>query len=185
MKRKYKPSGIQVGLILSLIVGMVNLFFLGSVLLRQNAAKQLEADKLALQENFDQLETVNQQQLDDLQADLEQINDEVRELEASFPELGAPFSVFNRGLEIAQASQADLLSISLVNTEVQETASGVLILEEYDLELLASLESCLSFIEKVEEAGLDSVVMQYVGIIPADGICSLGIKTMGFPTPPQ
>ncbi len=182
MKTKNKLSGIRVGLILSLIAGMVNLIFLGSAFIRQNATKQLEADKLALQENFTQLETVNQEQLDALQADLDQIQAEVLELEASFPELGAPFNLFNRGLELALTSQLDLLSISSINTEVQETGSGVLILEEYDLELIGALDNCLSFIERVETVGLDSVVMQYAVINPADGICSLEIKTMGYPT---
>ena len=119
MKIKNKLTGIRVGLILSLIAGVVNLIFLGSAFLRRNATNQLEADQLALQENFTQLETVNQEQLDALQADLDLIQAEVLELESSFPELGAPFNLFNRGLELAQASQLDLLSISSVNTEIQ------------------------------------------------------------------
>ena len=185
MKNKYKITGVRVGLILSLLAAVVNLIFLGSALLRRNAGNQLEADQIALQENFTQLETVNKEQLDALQADLELIQAEVIELESSFPELGAPFNLFNRGLELAQVSQLELLSISSVNTEIKETGSGLLILEEYDLELVGDLDSCLAFIERVEADGLDSVVMQYAGIIPVDGTCSLGIKTMGYPTSRQ
>ncbi|TFG49358.1 MAG: hypothetical protein E4H33_02440 [Anaerolineales bacterium] len=182
MNRKNKLSGIRVGLIFSLIAAMLNLIFLGGASLRQKAAEQLELDHSTLEENFTQLEKVNQDQLDALRADLEIIQAEVVELEASFPELGAPFDVFSRGLELAQASQLDLISIYAVNSELQETASGILLFEEYDLELNGSLINCLTFIEKIETAGLDSVVMQSAGIFPADGICSLEIKTMGYPS---
>ena len=90
--------------------------------IRQKATKQLETDRLALEDNFSELEKVNKEQLDVLQADSESIQAEVVELESSFPELGAPFDVFNRGLELAQASELDLLSISSVNTEIKKRA---------------------------------------------------------------
>lgn len=182
MKKNNRHSGIRVGLILSLITAVVNLIFLGSVNLRQKATKQLETDRLALEENFSELEKINRDQLDALQEDLISIQVEVLELEASFPELGAPYDVFTRGLDLAKASQLNLLSISSANSELQETASGVLIFEEYDIELIGTLINCLTFIEKIEAAGLDSVVMQYAGILPVEGICSLEVKTMGYPT---
>jgi hypothetical protein len=182
MKTKSRLSGIQVGLILSLITAMVNLIFLGSVSLRQKATKQLETDRQALEENFSELEKVNRDQLDVLQEDLDSIQAEVVELETSFPELGAPFDVFNRGLELAEANQLNLLSISSANLELQETASGVLIFEEYDIELIGTLVNCLTYIEKIEAAGLDSVVMQSASILPEEGICSLEVMTMGYPS---
>ena len=144
MRTKNRVSGIRVGLILSLIAAVVNLIFLGSVSLRQKATKQLEVDRLALEENFSQLEKVNRDQLDALQADLDSIQTEVLELEASFPELGAPFDVFNRGLDLAEVSQVNLLSISSTNSDIQETASGVLIFEEYNIELIGTLINCLT-----------------------------------------
>jgi hypothetical protein len=182
MKTKSRLSGIRVGLILSLITAVVNLIFLGSVSLRQKATKQLETDRQALEENFSELEKVNRDQLDALQEDLDSIQAEVVELETSFPELGAPFDVFNRGLELAEANQLNLLSISSANLELQETASGVLIFEEYDIELIGTLVNCLTYIEKIEAAGLDSVVMQSAGILPEEGICSLEVMTMGYPS---
>ncbi len=182
MKKNSKLSGIRVGLILSLISAVVNLIFLGSVSLRQKATKQLEIDRITLEENFSELEKVNRDQLDALQVDLDSIQAEVVELEASFPELGAPFDVFNRGYELAEASQLDLISISSANSEIQETVSGVLIFEEYDIELIGTLVNCLTYIEKIEAAGLDSVVMQSAGILPEEGICSLEVMTMGYPS---
>jgi hypothetical protein len=182
MKTKSRLSGIQVGLILSLITAVVNLIFLGSVSLRQKATKQLETDRQTLEENFSELEKVNRDQLDALQEDLDNIQAEVVELEASFPELGAPFDVFIRGYELAEASQLDLISISSTSSELQETVSGVLIFEEYDIELIGTLVNCLTYIEKIEAAGLDSVVMQSAGILPEEGICSLEVMTMGYPS---
>lgn len=182
MKKNSRLSGIRVGLILSLIVAAVNLILLGSGSLRQKAIKQLETDRLTLEENFSELEKVNRDQLDALQADLNDIQAEVVELEASFPELGAPFDVFNRGYELAEASQLDLISISSTNSELQETVSGELIFEEYDIELIGTLVKCLTYIEKIEAAGLDSVVMQSASVVPEEGICSLEVMTMGYPT---
>ncbi len=182
MKKNSRLSGIRVGLILSLVAAVVNLIFIGSVSLRQNATKQLEIDRLVLEENFSELEKVNRDQLDTLQADLDNIQAEVVELEASFPELGAPFDVFNRGLELGESSQLDLISISSTNSELQETVSGVLIFEEYDIELIGTLVNCLTYIEKIEAAGLESVVMQSASILPEEGICSLEVMTMGYPS---
>jgi hypothetical protein len=182
MNKNSRLSGIRVGLILSLITAVVNLIFLGSVSLRQKATKQREIDRLTLEENLSELEKVNRDQLDALQTDLDSIQAEVVELEASFPEIGAPFDVFNRGYELAEASQLDLISISSTNSELQETVSGVLIFEEYDIELIGTLVNCLTYLEKIEAAGLDSVVMQSAGILPEDGICSLEVMTMGYPS---
>ncbi len=182
MNKKNKLSGIWIGIIFSLIAAVLNLIFLGGASLRRNATKQLNLDRSALEENFAVLEEVNQEQLDALQADLENIQTEVVELEASFPELGAPFDVFRRGLELAQISQIELINISLINSDQQETTSGVLVFEEFDLELNGDLVNCLTFIEKTETAGLDSVVMQYAGFFPEDGSCYLEIKTMGYPS---
>ncbi len=182
MKKNSRLSSIRVGLILSIIAAVVNLIFIGSASIRQNATKQLETDRLVLEENFSELEKVNRDQLDALQADLGNILAEALELETSFPELGAPFDVFTRGIDLAEASQLDLISISSANSEIQETTSGVLIFEEYNIELIGTLVNCLTFIEKIEAVGLDSVVMQSAGIIPADGICSLEVKTMGYPS---
>jgi hypothetical protein len=175
-------SGIRVGLIFSLVAAILNLILLGGASLRLKAAQQLQLTRSALEENIADLEQVNQDQLDALKADLEEIQKEVVDLEASFPEPGAPFNVFRRGLELAQSSQLDLLNISLLNSESRETASGVLLFEDYGLELNGKLVDCFTFIKQIESAGLDSVVMQYAGIFPADGICSLEIKTMGYPS---
>jgi hypothetical protein len=183
MNKKNKLfSGIRVGLIISLTAAILNLVFLGGASLRLKASRQLQLTRSALEENIADLEQVNQDQLDQLRADLEEIQQEVLELEASFPEPGAPFDVFRRGLDLAQSSQLDLLNISLLDSESRETASGVLLFEEYGLELNGGLVDCFTFIEKIETAGLDSVVMQYAGIFPEDGLCSLEIKTMGYPS---
>ncbi len=181
-KKNTKLSGMRVGIIASLIVAMLNLILLGGSYLRRTATEQLKADQAVLEENYQQLEKVNQDQLDDLQMDLDNIRAEVAELKASFPELGVPFDIFRRGLDLARASQLELLSISLTNSDLQETASGVILFNEYTLEMSGSLDSCLNFIEKVEGAGLDSVVMQFAAIFPEDEHCTFEITTRGYPS---
>ena len=73
-----------------------------------------------------------------LQADLDRIQAEVLELESSFPELGAPFNVFNRGLDLAEASQLELFSIVISKYRSKGNNFWRLILEEYDLELVGT-----------------------------------------------
>jgi len=164
------------------ILGLIHVILLGWTLQRRSASAQLAEARLVLEDNLDQLQQINQDQLDDLQAELEGIQAEITALEASFPELGAPFAIYRRGLDLAQGSQLALLEISLIASETLETASGLFVKKEYNIETQGSLENCLVFMDSLEKAGLDTVILKSVGIIPAESQCSLEISTLGYPS---
>ena len=108
MKNKNpKLSGLRIGIITSLVLAVIHLILIGAAYQRQTAAAQLDQDRLTLEENLQQLEAVNQDQIDDLEAELEEIKTEIIELEAGFPELGAPFALFNQAEILTGKSQVE------------------------------------------------------------------------------
>ena len=164
------------------ILGLIHVILLGWTLQRRSASAQLAEARLVLEDNLDQLQQINQDQLDTMQAELESVQAEVTALEVSFPELGAPFAIYRRGLELAQESQLALLKISLVGSETLETVSGLILKKEYNIETQGSLENCLDFFDSLEQAGLDTVILDSASIIPAESQCSLEITTLGYPS---
>ncbi len=178
---KSKVTPLRIGLTASLILAVLHILLLGWTYQRRAAARQLDQDLEVLQENFGQLENIKQDQLDQLQLELDRILGEVAELEASFPELGAPFALIRRGQEFADSSQVELKSITRMDTSIQETASGDILREEFSLELGASLENCVSFIRTIERAGQDTVVMQYASFWPVEEHCTLELISRGQP----
>jgi hypothetical protein len=178
-QRQKKISGMRVGIIASLILATLHIILIGGTFIRRSTIQTLEADRVALEENFNQLEEVNQEQLNALKAELAEIEDEISELQASFPELGSPFALFQRALEFSETNQVELSSISRDDPELQDTSNGFVIIEEYDLELEGSLKNCIGFIEEIEKAGLDTVIMQSANFQPEDELCFLDIRTLG------
>ncbi len=172
----------RVVIFLSVLLGLMHVILLGWTIQRRSAAAQLDNDKLALQENLGQLQQINQDQLDALQAELDALQLEVAELENSLPLLGPPFAIYRRGLALAQQSQVELLEISLIASEPLDTVSGLIIRQEYNIETEGSLENCLEFINNLEQAGQDTVILELASIDPGDNRCSLDINTIGIPS---
>jgi Tfp pilus assembly protein PilO len=175
----------RIAIALSVILGVVHVILLGWTLQRRSAITELEVSKIALEENLNQLEEINQDELDALQDDLASIEDEVIQLEASFPELGSAFAIYRRVLDIAQSSSVDLLSIGLRNTDIQKTVSGSVLMKGYSLEARGTTIQCLDFIQALENAGAGSLGVEGVNIIPEDDQCSLEISTFGYPPTDQ
>lgn len=170
----------RIVIVLCVILGLLHVILLGWTLQRQSASTQLSDDRLVLEDNLDQLQQINQDQLDELQEELDMIQAEVATLETSFPDLGIPFAIYRRGMDLAQSSQMELLEISLINSETLETVSGLVVKNQYKIETQGSLENCLVFIDNLEKAGLDTISLEFASLIPAESRCSLEISTLGF-----
>jgi hypothetical protein len=179
-QRRRKVSAMRVGIIASLIMATLHLILIGGTYIRKKATLELESDRLVLIENLTLLEEINQGQLDALASELAVIEEEISELEISFPELGAPFALFQRAQEFSEKNQVDLSSISKDIQEIKNTTSGIVIIEEYNLELVGNLDDCISFIGEVEEAGLETVIMQSASFSPQEELCFLDIQTLGI-----
>jgi len=180
-RKQSKISGLRIGIMASVIAAMLNVILLGTTFQRRSASEQIEADSQVLEENYTELVKLNLDQLDDLQNELNLINTEVSDLEASFPELGSSFALFQRALGLSTKSNVDLRSISRSGSALQETASGTLLFDDYNIELRGTLVGCFTFIEEIESAGIDTLVMQYASFWPEESLCSLEIKTIGIP----
>lgn len=180
-RNQTKISVLRIGIIASVIAAMLNVILLGATFQRRSASVQIDTDAQVLEENYTELVKINQEQLDDLQNELNLIKAEVSDLEASFPELGSSFALFQRALELSTKSNVGLRSITRSGSDLQETTSGTILFDNFSIQLRGTLVDCFKFIEEIETAGMDTVVMQYASFWPEESMCSLEIKTIGIP----
>jgi hypothetical protein len=178
--KKRPLSGLRVGIIASVIVAMLHIILIGGTLQQRWAIRKLDSDQQILEENLALLEEIDQEQLEQLQLELDQVNAEISDLQASFPELGAPFDLYHRITSITEASGVNLQAISRLNAESKDTPTGVIISEEYSIELGGELTSCIHFIEELEKAGQDTIRVLQTNIWTLEGLCRLDIQTNGI-----
>ena len=165
----------------SAILAMLHIILLGGTYQRRAAAEKIQSDSAVLNQNYAELKQISEEQLSALQSDLELVQAEVTDLQSSFPEPGAPFAIYPRGMDLSQISGVNLNSISHLGSNLQETVAGNIQTDNYSIELTGLLESCLTFVQKLERAGMDTLTMEYVSIWPEEELCSLEIKTVGYP----
>ena len=178
-KRIFSP--IRTAILGSVILALLHIILLGGTYQRRTAAEKIQSDRATLDQNYAALKQISGEQLSALQSELELIQAEVANLQSSFPELGAPFAIYHRGMDLSQSSGVDLDGISHLGSELQETDTGNIQTDNYSIELTGLLESCLTFIQKLESSGMNTVTMEYVSIWPEEKLCSLEIKTVGYP----
>jgi len=178
-KRIFFP--LRTAILGSVILAMMHIFLLGGTYQRSVAAENIQSNTAELDQNYAALKQISDEQVSALRLELGLIQAEVDDLQRSFPELGAPFAIYHRGLDLSQSSGVDLDSISLLGSDIQETTSGNIQTNNYSIELTGLLESCLTYIQKLESAGMDTLTMEYISIWPEEKLCSLEIKTIGYP----
>ena len=183
MNKNPKLSALRLGIIASLVLAVIHLILIGAAYQRQTAAAQLDQDRLTLEENLQELEAINQDQIDALEADLTEIKNEIADLEAGFPELGAPFALFNQAEILAGNSQVDLKSVTRIGKEFQDAVPGSYHGSEFNIEVEGSLQNCINFIKELEAAGLDSINIQYASLWPEDQHCVYEVRTLGIYQP--
>ena len=164
------------------ILGTAHIILLGFTYQRQRAIEQLEADRVVLEDNLEQLRDINQEELDTAQAELDGLREENALLQQSFPELGAPFAIYHRIKDLADQNGIQLTSVDLTGMDSLDTVSGVVVRKQYNVFASGSLDSCLRLIQAIEAAGLDTVTMETIDILPEDNLCSMTVNTLGYPT---
>ena len=174
-------SPVRIAIIGCVILAMLHAILLGGTYLRQTAAKTLQENRTAIEQNYAMIIVMNEEQRSVLQSQLEVAQAEVADLQASFPNLGAPFAIYPRGMDLSLSSDVNLQSISMISKDLHETVSGTIQTERYSVELNGSLFSCLTFINQLEQAGLDTVALEYATIWTEEELCSLEIITVGHP----
>ena len=177
-KRVFSP--MRTAILGSVILAMLHIILLGGTYQRRTAAEKIRSDSAALDQNYAALIQISEEQLSALRFELGLVQAEVDDLQSSFPEPGAPFAIYHRGMDLSQESGVDLDSISHLGSDLQETVPGNIQTNNYSIELTGLLDSCLTFIQKLERAGMDTLTMEFVSIWPEEELCSLEIKTVGF-----
>jgi len=175
-------SPLRFAILGSVILGLLHIILLGGIYQWNNAVQKFQSEQDALTQNLNTLQNINDEQISALRFELSLIQSEVDELQKSFPDIGAAFAIFHRGLDLSESSGITLDSIIHQGSELQEMVSGNFQADFYSIELTGNLETCLAFIEKLEKAGLDTVTMELANIWPEEKICSLEIKTVSYPT---
>ena len=175
-----RTSIMRIAIIGSVILGVIQMIMIGAAYQRRAATNQLETERIALEENINSLIKVNQDQVDDLQAELELIQADTAELEASFPELGAHFAIFPRGLALANQSQVDLQEISWLSSDSVDTFAGQVVDKQYSIDVFGKTADCIKFIAELEDGGRDTLSMRSVYIWPEENKCSYEISLIGF-----
>lgn len=178
-KRVFSP--MRTAILGSVILAMLHIILLGGAYQRKVAAEKIQSDIAELDQNYAALKLISEEQVSSLQSELALIQAEVADLQSSFPELGGAFAIYHRVMDLSQSSGVDLDSISLLGSDLQETTSGNIQTNNYSIELTGLLESCLTYIQKLESAGMDTLTMEYISIWPEEKLCSLEIKTVGYP----
>lgn len=175
-------SFLRIAIAASVIFGLINIILLGATYQQRSASQELVAQRSALEENIDSLKKINQDELDELQAELDLIRSEVADLEDSFPELGAPFAIYRRARDIALESRVNLQSLASQSTDYHETNAGLVVEKQYSIDLVGAMEDCITFIGLLEEAGRDTLTMKSVYLVPQDSTCSIDVSLIGFST---
>ena len=173
-------SFLRIAIAASVILGVINIIMVGATYQRRSASLELGDERSALEENIASLKKINQDELDELQAELELIRSDVADLEASFPELGAPFAIYRRARDLALESQVNLQSIAIQSTDFHETNAGIVVEKQYSVDLTGTMEDCITFIGLLEEAGRDTLTMKSVYLGSQDSSCSIDVSLIGF-----
>ncbi|MCJ7715373.1 MAG: hypothetical protein MUO54_02480 [Anaerolineales bacterium] len=184
MRNKSKKifSPMRIAILGSVILGLLHSILLGGIYQRNIAVQKIHSNTDILAQNLNDLQDINDEQISALRYEFGLIQSEVDELQNSFPDLGAAFAIFHRGPDLSERSGVTLDSIIHQGSELQEIVSGTIQADYFSIELTGTLETCLAFIEKLETAGLDTVTMESVDILPEENNCSLEIKTVSYPT---
>lgn len=164
----------------SLIVAVINLVFLGATFQRRNAVATLRENIASLEENIQVLQEVDQERVQTLQEELDAAKEDLEQLRNAFPELGAPFAMYDQGMTIATQNQLTLNNIALQSEEKIESPTGPLQAKTFSLNLEGTLGQCIRFIRDVEQAGQQTLVIENISISPGNNSCSLDIRAFGL-----
>ncbi len=182
MKKMLKSltTPMRIAIFGSLIFAAINVILLGAIYQRRSAAETLQEDRRTLEDNLSVLEQIGEEKLSNLQAELESAQEKAKELQNSFPEIGAPFAIYPQGKVLATRSKVELVGIALLNVEFKESPSGPIQMRLYFLELEGNMSNCIHFLGQLEDAGQQTVSMQNITISPEEEACEFEVQTFGF-----
>jgi hypothetical protein len=120
-------------LALAILLAGVDSLLAATALQRLSTARRLAVEVVTLQDSLQQLQRVEQEGLQGLEAQALAEEARLAELRAGFPSLGEPFDLFRRGFTLASLNQVELESIERGSSNVLETPVGLLTTTSYSL----------------------------------------------------
>lgn len=171
--RQIKPTHLAIGA--GIILAALNLSLLLVGLRLESEAQGLQEVGAELAHNLSQLQASEEEGLRALEAELAAAQNRLEELETSFPEIGAGFSLYRRGFELAGEHGVQVGGIQRLGSTVQSTVVGSLHLTSYAIQSQAELGSCLAFISALEDEGLGTLAMQSMQIRPEVERCNFDL----------
>jgi hypothetical protein len=144
----------RMALLLCAALVSLHLILLIGASLRSQTAERVQLQIQDARSNLSNLEVIELQEIDSLQAELSGMQTKLAELEQGAPAPGSSYAVYRRSFDHAVGLQAELVSISLTGTELQATVAGQVEADIYRLQLVADRATCLTLIGRLEtEAG--------------------------------
>jgi len=157
----------------------------GATFLRARAAQNLENDMQVIEENFSQRMEADLERIAELEEELAEFETELESLQDAFPEVSEPFDIYQQGQALAVQNQVTLLSISRLGSELSDTPQGVVQSTNYALQLEGPAQSCIAYIQSLEDAGLGSVNPEEIQISPPGSSCELNARVFSLPVNPE
>ncbi|MDZ7843606.1 MAG: hypothetical protein U5K99_07375 [Anaerolineales bacterium] len=177
-QRKVTP--LRIALTGSAITAALLIFLVVAAYQRNTASATIQNDLETIRANFSQRKEADLSRIAVLEEELAQAQNEVQELQESFPELGEPFALYNQGQELAVRSQVTLIGISRMDSELLDTDQGLIQSTSYAIQLQGDTKTCLAYIQSLEDSSLQSVSPDDISISPLNKQCEFTARVFGL-----
>lgn len=180
-KDLFKITPFRIAFLGILITTAFLVILVGATIQRKNAATTLKKDITAIEANFSKRKQADLARITELEETLAQAESEVQTLMNYFPESGKAFPLYQQAQEIAIRSQCTLLEISQESMEILGTSQGQVKSTLYQMRLKGDPRNCITFIENIEQTGLQTIDIQNILITPSLERCELDVQVLRLP----
>jgi len=177
----FKFTPFRIAVLGSVITALSLVILVGAAIQRNNAVATLQEDISAIEANFSERKQADLTRITDLEETLAEAQSEVQVLENAFPEPGKPFPLYHQAQEIALRSQVTLLEISQRSQETLETSRDTIQATKYQMLLQGNPNTCITFIENMEQVGTQTISIQDIRINPSQERCELNAQILQIP----
>lgn len=150
---------------------------LALALTRLRSANSLRDQAQDLRADLDQITSVEEETLAELEGQLQASEAQMEEIMADMPVPEAPYPVYPRIYSRAREANLELLSVTLQDRNVRTTEVGELELQMHSVEALAEPRDCLRMVESLEADGGISLATNRIRIDRNTGTCSFQVVT--------
>ncbi|GMR09996.1 MAG: hypothetical protein BMS9Abin28_0817 [Anaerolineae bacterium] len=168
-----KPARLAIGL--TLLLAATDVTLVAASLRSDRAAAELASQVEALEFSLEQLRVADAEGLNDLESELSTASADLLRLEASFPEIGAPFDLYRRVFQLASSRGIDLKSVRRIAGSIQDTGAGTLSVTTYVVDSAGALYGCLSLLADLEREGLQTLTLNNILVDPTAEVCDFGV----------